>query len=106
MTHIQIHDQITARATIGGKVVYLSFAFIQNGRTMIPARELMEQAGLEVVQQKVAGKVNSSSFTLKGPGGSETVTAADSMMIGDRLYVGSNVLKRIGLPVQGMNWNP
>ncbi|MEK5642629.1 hypothetical protein BK138_05055 [Paenibacillus rhizosphaerae] len=106
VTHIQIHDQITARATIGGKVVYLSFAFIQNGRTMIPARELMEQAGLEVVQQKVAGKVNSSSFTLKGPGGSETVTAADSMMIGDRLYVGSNVLKRIGLPVQGMNWNP
>ncbi|WP_145134166.1 hypothetical protein [Paenibacillus sp. Y412MC10] len=106
VTPIQIRDQITARATIGGKVVYLSFAFIQNGRTMIPVRELMEQVGLEVIQQKVAGKVNSSSFTLKGPGGTETVTAADSMMIGDRLYVGSNVLKRIGLPIQGMNWNP
>lgn len=106
VTPIQIRDQITARATVGGRVVHLSFAFIQNGRTMIPVRELMEQAGLEVIQQKVAGKVNSSSFTLKGPGGTETVTAADSMMIGDRLYVGSNVLKRIGLPVQGINWNP
>ncbi|MBB3126511.1 hypothetical protein FHS19_001165 [Paenibacillus rhizosphaerae] len=106
VTPIQIRDQITARATIGGKVVYLSFAFIQNGRAMIPVRELMEQAGLEVIQQKVAGKVNSSSFTLKGPGGTETVTAGDSTMIGDRLYVRSDVLKRIGLPVQGMNWNP
>ncbi|MBJ9987289.1 hypothetical protein [Paenibacillus sp. S28] len=103
---IQIRDQITARATIGGKVVYLSFAFIQNGRTMIPVRELMEQTGLEVIQQKVAGKMGSSTFTLKGPEGTATVAAADSMMIGDRLYVGSNVLKRIGLPVQGMNWNP
>ncbi|WP_145020572.1 hypothetical protein [Paenibacillus sp. Y412MC10] len=106
VTHIQIHDQITARATIGGKVVYLSFAFIQNGRTMIPVRELMEQVGLEVKQQKVAGKMGSSTFTLKGLEGTATVTAADSMMIGDRLYVGSHVLKQIGLPVQGMNWNP
>lgn len=106
VTQIQIHDQITARATIGGQVVHLTFVFIQNGRTMIPVRELIEQAGLEVKQQKVAGKVNSSTFSIKGPGGTVTVTAGDSTMIGYRLYVSSDVLKRIGLPVQGINWNP
>ncbi|OZB98542.1 hypothetical protein [Paenibacillus sp. XY044] len=106
VTPIQHQDQILVRATIGGRAVKLSFAFVQKGRTMFPVRELVEQAGLEVKQTKVSGKVGGTSFTLKGPEGSVNLTPTDNMMIGGQLFVGSDILKRTGLPVQGVNWNP
>ena len=55
---------------------------------------------------KVSGKAGGTSFTLKGPGGSVSLTPTDSMLIGGQLFIGSDILKRIGLPVQGVNWNP
>ncbi|MBB3126510.1 hypothetical protein FHS19_001164 [Paenibacillus rhizosphaerae] len=106
VTSIQHQDQILVRAAIGGRAVNLSFAFVQNGRTLFPVREIAEQTGLEVKQTKMSGKAGGTSFTMKGPGGSVSLTPTDNMMIGGQLFVGSDVLKRIGLPVQGVNWNP
>ncbi|WP_152403826.1 hypothetical protein [Paenibacillus cellulositrophicus] len=106
VTSVQSQDQILVRAAIGGRAVNLSFAFVQNGRTLFPVRELAEQTGLEVKQTKVSGKAGGTSFTLKGPGGSVSLTPTDPMMIGSQLFIGSDILKRIGLPVQGVNWNP
>ncbi|GIO60545.1 hypothetical protein [Paenibacillus cineris] len=106
VTSVQSQDQILVRAAIGGRAVNLSFAFVQNGRTLFPVRELAEQTGLEVKQTKLSGKAGGTSFTLKGPGGSVSLTPTDPMMIGGQLFIGSDTLKRIGLPVQGVNWNP
>ncbi|MCM2997975.1 hypothetical protein M3647_10845 [Paenibacillus cellulositrophicus] len=106
VTSVQSQDQILVRAAIGGRAVNLSFAFVQNGRTLFPVREMAEQTGLEVKQTKVSGKAGGTSFTLKGPGGSVSLTPTDSMLIGGQLFIGSDILKRIGLPVQGVNWNP
>ncbi|PLT47840.1 hypothetical protein B8V81_0747 [Paenibacillus pasadenensis] len=97
-----------ARAFIApGISVDLSFAFIRGGRTLLPARELIETAGLHVEAHRVPGKGGSENwFELTGPAGTVRADSATSQLLGDRLYVSSALLAEIGLPVERIDWLP
>ncbi|QJC53697.1 hypothetical protein HGI30_20650 [Paenibacillus albicereus] len=108
VTATKLDVQPVARAVLApGIGVDLPFAFIRGGRTLLPARELIDAAGLQVEAHQIPGTTGIGNwFELTGPAGTVRADSESSLLLADRLYVSSALLQRIGLAVERIDWLP